>query len=74
MEIVIKNNVGEYFQKLPEIGFTNFKKNAHIFKCINDEHAKIVLEKTKEFVSYNDLYLEFLQQEVENEKKKTEKS
>jgi len=73
MEIVIKNNIGEYFQRKPEVGFTSFKKNAYVFNCVNDEHAKIVLEKTKEFVSYNDLYLELLQQEVESEKEKTEK-
>jgi hypothetical protein len=74
MKIIIKNSFGEYFQRIPEVGFTNFKNNAHIFNCINDEHAKIVLEKTKEFVSYNDLYLELLHQEIEIEKKKTEKS
>lgn len=74
MKVIIKNNVGEYFQRIPEVGFTNFKNNAFIFNCVNDEHAKIVLEKTKEFISYTDLYIECLQQEVEDEKKKTEKS
>lgn len=70
MKIIIKNGSGEYFQRIPEVGFTNFKNNAHVFNCVNHEHAKIVLEKTKEFVLYNDIYLE----EVENEKEKTEKS
>jgi len=74
MEIIIKNNIGQYFQRKPEVGFTTFKNNAYIFRCVNDEHAKIILEKTKEFVSCNDLCLELLQQEVEDEKKKTEKS
>jgi hypothetical protein len=74
MQIVIKNNIGEYFYKIPEIGFTKNKMNSHIFKCINEEHAKIILEKTKEFVSYNELYFEMFQDEDKDEKKKTEKS
>lgn len=74
MEIIIKNNIGEYFYKIPEIGFTKNKKHSHIFKCINEEHAKLILEKTKEFVSYDGLSFELLQHEVGYEKKKTEKS
>ena len=63
MKIVIKNINNQYFSKKPEVSFVENKKLAHIFKCINEEHAKIILEKTIEFTYQNNLLIESVEEE-----------
>jgi len=52
---------GEFFCKQPEVGLTNLKKDAYVFDCYNEEHANLVLEKTKQFISNSDLNLEVIE-------------
>jgi hypothetical protein len=61
MKVIIKDFVGNYFCKKPEVGLTKIKNNAYVFDCYNEEHAKLILEKTKMFISNNDLNLEFIE-------------
>ena len=61
MKIIIKNIAGEFFCKQPEVGLTKVKKDAYIFDCYNEEHANLVLEKTKQFISNSDLNLEVIE-------------
>ena len=51
MKIMIKSTCGKFFSKEPEVGLTDIKKNACIFYCHNEEHAFLILEKTKRFIS-----------------------
>lgn len=60
MKIIIKNMSGEFFSRSPEVGLTKFKKDAYVFDCYNQEHANLVLEKTKQFISNSDLNLEIV--------------
>lgn len=60
MKIIIKNISGEFFCRSPEVGLTKLKKDAYIFDCYNQEHANLVLEKTKQFISNEDLKLEII--------------
>lgn len=60
MKIIIKNTSGDFFCKQPEVGITKNKKDAHIFFCLNDYHANLILEKTKQFISNDDLNLEII--------------
>lgn len=71
MKITIKDSFGNFFHRKPEVGFFQDKNNAHVFTCINEEHIKIILEKTKQFTFREDLFVE----EVDDEEKenKTEK-
>lgn len=61
MKVIIKDIGGNYFCKEPEVGLTNVKKNAYVFDCYNEEHSKLILEKTKMFISNADLTLEFVE-------------
>lgn len=74
MKIFVRNIEGQYFSRYPEVGFTKNKNFAFEFNCINDEHAKIILEKTKIFTYQNDLIFENMEQEVLNENKEKESS
>ncbi len=58
MKVLIKDSTGNFFCRKPEVGFFQNKNDACIFKCINEEHAKIILFKTKEFTFREDLLLE----------------
>jgi len=58
MKIIIRNISGEFFCRQPEVGLTKLKKDAYVFDCYNEEHANLVLEKTKQFISNSDLNLE----------------
>ena len=58
MKIIIRNISGEFFCRQPEVGLTKIKKDAYVFDCYNEEHANLVLEKTKQFISNTDLNLE----------------
>jgi hypothetical protein len=58
MKIIIRNISGEFFCRQPEVGLTKIKKDAYVFDCYNEEHANLVLEKTKQFISNSDLNLE----------------
>ena len=69
MKIVVKDLYGNFFSKSPEVGLFNDLSKAKVFNCINEEHAKIIVEKTKEFISNNDLYMEVLDCEEEEAKK-----
>jgi hypothetical protein len=60
MKIIIKNTSGDFFCKQPEVGITKNKKDAHIFFCLNDYHANLILEKTKQFISNDNLNLEII--------------
>ena len=60
MKIIIKNTSGDFFCKQPEVGITKNKKDAYIFFCLNDYHANLILEKTKQFISNDDLNLEII--------------
>jgi hypothetical protein len=60
MKIIICSNEGSFFCKKPEVGLTENKKNAHVFDCYNKEHATLILQKTKEFISNENLKLEFI--------------
>lgn len=61
MKIIIKNDFGDFFCKQPEVGLTKIIKNAHVFECHNEEHANLVLEKTKMFISNSNLNIEFIE-------------
>lgn len=61
MKIIIKNISGEFFCRNPEVGLTKIKKDAYVFDCYNDEHAILLLEKTKEFISNSNLSLEVIE-------------
>jgi len=61
MKVIIRNMSGEFFCKQPEVGLTNLKKDAYVFDCYNEEHANLVLEKTKQFISNSDLNLEVIE-------------
>jgi hypothetical protein len=61
MKAIIKDFVGNYFCREPEVGLTKVKSNAYIFDCYNEEHSKLILEKTKMFISNDDLTLEFVE-------------
>lgn len=61
MKVIIKDIGGNYFCREPEVGLTNIKNNAYVFNCYNEEHSKLILEKTKMFISNNDLTLEFVE-------------
>ena len=61
MKIIIKNTSGDFFCKEPEVGITKNKKDAHVFFCLNDYHANLILEKTKQFISNDDLNLEIVE-------------
>ena len=61
MKAIIKDVFGNYFCREPEVGLTKIKSDAYIFDCYNEEHSKLILEKTKMFISNNDLTLEFLE-------------
>lgn len=61
MKIIIRNISGEFFCKQPEVGLTKIKKDAYVFDCYNEEHANLVLEKTKQFISNSDLNLEVIE-------------
>ena len=58
MKIIIRNISGEFFCRQPEVGLTKIKKHAYVFDCYKEEHANLVLEKTKQFISNSDLNLE----------------
>jgi len=60
MKIIIKNTSGDFFCKQPEVGITKNKKDAHIFFCLNDYHANLILEKTKQFISNDNLNIEII--------------
>jgi hypothetical protein len=60
MKIIIKNTSGDFFCKQPEVGITKNKKDAHIFFCLNDYHANLILEKTKQFISNDNFNLEII--------------
>lgn len=60
MKIIIRNISGEFFCRQPEVGLTKIKKDAYVFDCYNEEHANLVLEKTKQFISNSDLNLEII--------------
>lgn len=77
MKIYIRTIDGLFFSRKPEVCFTTEKQLACIFTCINEEHAKIVVEKTKLFTFKEDLVYEMVEQEVLDEKeqeKQTKKS
>jgi hypothetical protein len=61
MKIIIRNIYGEFFCRQPEVGLTKLKKDAYVFDCYNEEHANLVLEKTKQFISNSDLNLEVIE-------------
>lgn len=61
MKIIIRNISGEFFSREPEVGLTKIKKDAYVFDCYNEEHANLVLEKTKQFISSSDLNLEVIE-------------
>jgi hypothetical protein len=61
MKIIIRNISGEFFCRQPEVGLTKIKKDAYVFDCYNEEHANLVLEKTKQFISNSDLNLEVIE-------------
>jgi len=61
MKIIIRNISGEFFCRRPEVGLTKLKKDAYVFDCYNEEHANLVLEKTKQFISNSDLNLEVIE-------------
>ena len=61
MKIIIRNISGEFFCRQPEVGLTKIKKDAYVFDCYNEEHANLVLEKTKHFISNSDLKLEVIE-------------
>ena len=61
MKIIIRNISGEFFCREPEVGLTKIKKDAYVFDCYNEEHANLVLEKTKQFISSSDLNLEVIE-------------
>jgi hypothetical protein len=61
MKIIIRNISGEFFCRQPEVGLTKLKKDAYVFDCYNEEHANLVLEKTKQFISNSDLNLEVIE-------------
>ena len=61
MKIIIRNISGEFFCREPEVGLTKLKKDAYVFDCYNEEHANLVLEKTKQFISSSDLNLEVIE-------------
>ncbi|NBQ16745.1 hypothetical protein EBU24_00315 [bacterium] len=61
MKIIIKNVSGEFFSRKPEVGLTKLKKDAYVFDCYNEEHANLVLEKTKQFISNDNLCLEIIE-------------
>jgi hypothetical protein len=60
MKVIIKDILGNYFCKEPEVGLTKIKSDAYIFDCYNEEHSNLILEKTKQFISNNDLNLEVI--------------
>lgn len=60
MKVIIKDIFGNYFCKKPEVGLTKIINEAYIFDCYNEEHANLILEKTKQFISNNDLNLEVI--------------
>ena len=77
MKVLIKDSVGNFFCRQPEVGFNQKKDMAHVFTCINEEHAKIIVEKTQMFTSQIDLSYELLQEEycdIAKEKNETKKS
>lgn len=77
MKIFVRTIDGLFFSKNPEVCFTNKINLAHIFTCINEEHAKIVVEKTKVFTFKDDLVYQFVEDGVLNEeaeKNEAEKS
>ena len=74
MKIVIRNFFGEYFCKYPEVCFVKSIIDAYYFTCINEEHAKIILEKTKSFIFNNDLTYEEVKEEDINENTKEKKA
>jgi hypothetical protein len=61
MKIIIRNISGDFFCRQPEVGLTKLKKDAYVFDCYNEEHANLVLEKTKQFISNSDLNLEVIE-------------
>jgi hypothetical protein len=61
MKIIIRNISGDFFCRQPEVGLTKVKKDAYVFDCYNEEHANLVLEKTKQFISNSDLNLEVIE-------------
>lgn len=73
MKIIIKDSFGNFFYRKPEVGFFENKQYAHVFTCINEEHIKIILEKTKQFTFRDDLFIEEVNDDQEKENK-TEKS
>ena len=77
MKIVVKDSNGLFFSRKPEVCFTEKEELAHVFTCINEEHAKIVVEKTQMFTSKISLCYVLLEQEVlinvKTEKNKTKK-
>ena len=80
MKIIIKNLNNEYFSKKPEVGFVKNKNFAHVFNCINEEHTKIVLEKTMAFTYQENLLIEKIEEELQydytkkDEAKKSQKN
>ncbi len=60
MKILIKDVFENYFCKSPEVGLTKIKSDAYVFNCYNQEHAKLILQKTKDFISNENLELEFI--------------
>lgn len=61
MKILIKDFSENYFCKLPDVGLTKTKKDAYVFDCHNQEHANLILEKTKQFISNSNLTLEIIE-------------
>ena len=61
IKIIIKNSENGFFSKFPDVGITKNKKEAHVFFCLNDYHANLILEKTKQFISNNDLNFEIIE-------------
>ena len=43
MKAIIKDFVGNYFCREPEVGLTKVKSNAYIFDCYNEEQKCLYL-------------------------------